>query len=237
MQKKSLQKFENLSVDCSIFGFQNRQLKILLIKRSNQFMKSEWALPGDNIYNRESAEEAAQRILEEMSGVKNIYLDQVAAFSNVNRTPKQRIVTIAFFALVNVQKHELHPNIKEAEDAGWFDIHEIPGLPLDHNEILGVSLFKLKRRFRFEPLGFELLPEKFSLRDLQDLYESLYNIKLDNRNFRKKIIKHGHLVRLDEKQENVSHRRAILYKFNPQKYHALQDIGINLDVLPGSFTF
>ena len=225
-------KLVNLSVDCSIFGFQDKKLKILLIKRTNPFMNSEWALPGDNIFEDESAEEAASRILFEMSGVQNIYLDQVSAFSDVNRIKEQRIVTIAFFALVNIQKHRLKPSIKEAEDAAWFDIHQIPNLPLDHNRILQVSLFKLKRRFRFEPLGYELLPTKFSLRNLQDLYESLYDIKLDNRNFRKKILSIGHLRQLNEKQENVSHRRAMLYKFNPKKYEELKKKGINIDVLP-----
>lgn len=225
-------KLANLSVDCTIFGFQDKKLKILLVKRTNPYMNSEWALPGDNIFKDESAEEAASRILYEMSGVQNIYLDQVSAFSNVNRIKEQRIVTIAFFALVNIQRHRLKPSIKEAEDAAWFDIHEVPVLPLDHNKILEVSLFKLKRRFRFEPLGYELLPIKFSLRNLQDLYESLYDIQLDNRNFRKKILSLGHLKQLNEKQENVSHRRAMLYQFNQKKYEELKKKGINVDVLP-----
>ncbi|MGK7393763.1 MAG: NUDIX hydrolase [Candidatus Cyclobacteriaceae bacterium M3_2C_046] len=234
-EKLSRKKLQNLSVDCCIFGFSQKQFKILLIQRSNAFMTSQWALPGDNIYVDESAEQAAIRILQEMSGVRDIYLDQVGAFSQVQRIKDQRIVTIGFLALVDINKHRLQPHISEAEAADWFDIEAIPNLPLDHKNILDISLFKLKRRFRFEPLGFELLPTKFSLRQLQDLYESLYDIKLDNRNFRKKILKPGHLIPLNEKQENVSHRRATLYRFDQEIYSQLKQKGVNMDVLPGNF--
>lgn len=227
---------ENLSVDCAIFGFQDKNLKVLLIRRTNAFMKSSWALPGHNVYEMESAEDAARRILYEMSGVSDIYLDQVSAFSDVNRTPGARIVTIAFFALINIEKRHLKPAVSEAEDAQWFNLNDIPKLPLDHNKILETSLFKLKRQFRFEPLGYELLPEKFSLRRLQDLYESLYGIQLDNRNFRKKILKPGHLIKLNETQENVSHRKALLYKFDEQKYRDLRQKGVSIDVLPAGFS-
>jgi 8-oxo-dGTP diphosphatase len=225
----------DISVDCCIFGFHQGRLKVLLIKRTNPWMTSQWALPGYNIYEDESAEEAASRILYEMSGVKDLYLDQVAAFSDVERVQGHRIITIAYMALIDIEKHHIKPTIEEAEDVEWFDIDRIPHLALDHNRILDVALFKLKRRFRFEPLGFELLPEKFSLRELQNLYESLYNITLDNRNFRKKILKLGHLVQLEEKQENVSHRKASLYRFDAQKYEILRKSGINMDLLPPGY--
>ncbi|MCG8308049.1 MAG: NUDIX domain-containing protein [Cytophagales bacterium] len=227
----------NISVDCVIFGFQEAKLKVLLIKRSNAFMKSQWSLPGQFIFTYESAEEAAIRILYEMSGVKDIYLDQISTFSDVNRVKTKRIVTIAYMALVNIEKHRLKPFIKEAEDAEWYDLNRIPGLALDHNEILNTGLTKLKRRFRFEPLGFELLPEKFSLRDLQNLYESLFKIQLDNRNFRKKILKIGHLTQLNEKQTNVSHRSASLYSFNKEKYNQLRKNGVNIDLLPQGYIY
>lgn len=227
----------NISVDCIIFGFLESKLKVLLIKRTNPFMKSQWALPGHNIYINESAEEAVTRILYDMSGVKNIYLDQIATFSEVNRVTKKRIVTIAFMALVNIEKHRIKPFIKEAEDANWYSIDELPKLALDHDKILETGLFKLKRRFRFEPLGFEMLPDKFSLRDLQNLYESLFEIKLDNRNFRKKILKPGHLIPLNEKQANVSHRKANLYKFDKNRYNHLRKNGINIDLLPQGYFY
>jgi 8-oxo-dGTP diphosphatase len=225
----------NLSVDCSIFGFQDGKLKVLLIRRSNAYMTSQWALPGHNINDDESAEEAAARILREMSGVKDIYLDQVASFSAVDRVPGYRIVTIAFLALVDIKKHSLHPLVVEAEAAAWYDIDRLPGMALDHRQILRVALRQLRRKFRFEPLGYELLPRKFSLRELQNLYESLYGIRLDNRNFRKRILRLGHLVPLEEKQENVSHRRAILYRFDPVAYQQLRQNGINVDVLPAVY--
>jgi len=232
---KSEKIVSNLSVDCVIIGFQEAKLKVLLIKRTNRFMKSQWALPGHNIYESESAEQAASRILFDMSGVKNIYLDQIAAFSEIKRVEKRRIVTIGFIALINIEKHRIKPFIKEAEDVHWFDIKKIPKLALDHEKILEVGIFKLKRRFRFEPLGFVLLPEKFSLRDLQNLYESLFEIEMDNRNFRKKILKFGHLQPLDEKEKNVSHRSAQLYKFDEVTYNKLRLDGINIDVFPASY--
>ena len=138
-------------------------------------------------------------------------------------------------ALVDIRKYRTKSFIREAEDVAWFDADKVPVLALDHNRILDVALFKLKRRFRFEPLGYELLPDKFSLRELQTLYESLYDIKLDNRNFRKKILKLGHLVQLDEKQENVSHRKANLYRFDPEKYDRLRKSGISMDLLPAGY--
>ena len=235
MAVKKTKLLSDLSVDCTIFGFSRGKLEVLLIKRTNPWMTSQWALPGYNIYKDESAEDAAARILYEMSGVKDIYLDQVATFSAVDRVPGRRIVTIAFMALVDIKKHRIKPFIGEAENADWFEVAEVPTLALDHNSILNVALFKLKRRFRFEPLGYELLPEKFSLRELQTLYESLYNIKLDNRNFRKKILKLGHLVQLDEKQQNVSHRKANLYRFDGDKYDKLRKSGISMDLLPAGY--
>ena len=170
-----------------------------------------------------------------MSGLKNIYLEQIAAFSELKRIKKRRIVTIAYMALVNIEQHRLRTTIKEAEDVDWFDLSRIPKLALDHNKILELAIFKLKRRFRFEPLGFELLPLKFSLKNLQDLYESLFGIKLDNRNFRKKLLKIGHLTELDEKQTNVSHRSAKLYKFDKNSYKKLSENGINIDILPKAY--
>ena len=198
-------------------------------------MKSQWSLPGQFVQTHESADEAAKRILFEMSGVKDIYLNQISTFSDVGRVKKRRIITIAYMALVNIEKHRLKPFIKE--DADWYDIDDLPKLALDYNKILEVGLKKLKRRFRFEPLGYDLLPEKFSIRDLQNLYESLFKIKLDIRNFRRKILKFGHLSQLKEIQKNVPHRSAALHSFNKTKYDKPLKNGVNINLLSQSYNY
>lgn len=222
---------DHLSVDCAIFGFEDGDLKLLLIKRKDAYIDEQWALPGGNIRKDEGVNNAAQRILREMSGVSNIYMDQVYVFGEPGRV-KGRIVTVAFYALVNPGKYRLHPVIPGALEAGWFSLKNLPEVALDHNEIIETSLKKLKRRFRFEPVGYELLPEQFTLRELQNLYEQIYEIKLDNRNFRKKILHTKMLIEMDSQQENVSHRPARLYKFDHDKYNAYKREGINMDIIP-----
>jgi 8-oxo-dGTP diphosphatase len=228
MGKKIL---ENLSVDCTIFGFEDGVIKLLLIKRKDSYIDEEWALPGGNIRKDEGVNNAAQRILQEMSGVTNIYMDQVYVFGEPHRV-KGRIVTVAYYALVNPKKYLLKPIIPGALEAKWFDLKNIPQVALDHKEIIDTSFKKLKRRLKFEPIGYELLPEKFSLRELQNLYERIYEIKLDNRNFRKKILSTKILIESDGQQENVSHRPAKLYTFDNEKYNAYKKQGINMDIIP-----
>jgi 8-oxo-dGTP diphosphatase len=228
MGKKIL---ENLSVDCTIFGFEDGVIKLLLIKRKDSYIHEEWALPGGNIRRDEGVDNAAQRILEEMSGVTNIYMDQVYVFGEPDRV-KGRVVTVAYYALVNPKKYSLKPIIPGALEARWFNLKNIPQVALDHREIIETSFKKLKRRLRFEPIGYELLPEKFSLRELQNFYEQIYEIKLDNRNFRKKILKTKILLELDGHQEKVSHRPAKLYKFNSEMYDIYKKQGINMDITP-----
>jgi 8-oxo-dGTP diphosphatase len=222
---------KNLSVDCTIFGFEDDVIKLLLIKRKDSYIDEEWALPGGNIRSDEGVNSAALRILEEMSGVTNVYMDQVYVFGEPDRV-KGRIVTVAYYALVNPKKYLLKPNIPGALEARWFNLKNIPQVALDHKEIIETSFKKLKRRFRFEPIGYELLPEKFTLRELQNLYEQIYEIKLDNRNFRKKILSTRILLELDGHQEKVSHRPAKLYKFDAEIYETYKKQGINLDILP-----
>jgi 8-oxo-dGTP diphosphatase len=222
---------KNLSVDCSIFGFEDGMIKLLLIKRKDSFIDEEWALPGGNIRSDEGVNSAAQRILEEMSGVADVYMDQVYVFGEPARV-KGRIVTVAFYALVNPKKYLLKPNIPGALEARWFNLNSIPKVALDHQEIIDTSFKKLKRRFRFEPIGYELLPENFTLRELQNLYEQIYEIKMDNRNFRKKILGTKILVELNGYQERVSHRPARLYRFDPAMYETYKKQGINMDIIP-----
>ncbi len=210
----------NLSVDCVVFGFRNNRLEVLLIKRKRNPIKERWALPGGFILADETLDDAAIRILEETSNVKNIYLEQVHTFGAVNRFPARRVVTVAYFALIDPEKHSLKPGI-DTTDAQWFNVTETKGMPFDHDDILNKALIQLRQSVRFKPIGFELLPIKFTLTHLQTLYESIIGMHLDKRNFRKKILKTGLLIPLEEFQKGVSHRAAQLYKFDLHKYKKL----------------
>ena len=222
----------NLAVDCVIFGFHKTDINLLLIRRTDHVITDKWALPGALIYEDEGLEEAAARILFDMSGVRDIYLDQVKAFGSLDRSPG-RIISIAYYALVDVQKYKLKPkksaNIKQAK---WFKVTELPELPYDHKEIAFTALMELKRRFRYEPLGYELLPEKFTFLQLQQLYEAIYEVKLDKGNFRRKMQGIGHLVELDESVENKQNRKAKLFKFDFNFYQELLERGIYIDIAP-----
>ena len=223
---------ENIAVDCVIFGFNKTDINLLLIRRTDHVVKDNWALPGALIQEDESLEEAASRTLYDMSGVTDIFLDQVKAFGEVGRSPG-RIISVAFYALVDISKYKLRPktdnNIKQAK---WFKVTELPELPYDHRDIAFTALMELKRRFRYEPLGYELLPQKFTFLQLQQLYEAIYEVKLDKGNFRRKMLSVGHLIELDETQENNSHRKAKLFKFNFDYYQKLLDRGIYIDIIP-----
>lgn len=222
----------NNAVDCVIFGFQDSEIFVLLINRSDKFIDSKWALPGALIFQDESLEEAASRILHEMSGMQHVYMNYVKPFSKPDRAPV-RTITFPFFALVDISKYELKKsdNLK-VKEAKWFAVTEIPDLPLDHKEIAFEALMEMKSKFRYEPMGYELLPKKFTLLQLQQLYEAIYDVKVDKGNFRKKMLNIGHLVELDEFQENANHRKAKLFKFDFDCYQALLEKGIYIDIIP-----
>jgi 8-oxo-dGTP diphosphatase len=220
---------ESVSIDCNIFGFEGNELQILLIKRNTEPSKSMWALPGGFIQTKENLKDAAKRILEEMTGAKNIYMEQVYTFGDVNRYPLRRVITITYYALVKPGNYELNPG-PDASEAKWFSIKEIPSLPFDHKKIFTYSLEHLQLKVQREPIGFELLPKKFSLTELQMLYEAILDKQLDKRNFRKKFLKMGLLVKLSEKQKGVAHRAATLYKFDPNIYEAMKKKGFNFDI-------
>lgn len=218
-----------LSIDCVVFGFENGTLKVLLIERTDEPLNDRWALPGGFIKISESLDEAAHRILTEMSGLPDIYLEQIHAFGEVNRYPAHRVITIGFFALIKPETYQLHPTWN-AKAAKWFDVNEIPDMPLDHNNIFNKAFIHLKQKVRHEPVGFELLPEKFTLTQIQQIYEAILQIKLDKRNFRKKLAK-MHLVQpLEELQNNVAHRAARLYKFDKDIYYQLKEKGYNFEL-------
>jgi 8-oxo-dGTP diphosphatase len=218
-----------LSIDCLIFGFRNSELDILLIKHGEGISKGKWALPGGWITYNEDVDAAANRILHSLTGVSNIYLEQLKSFGNVNRYPEKRVITIAYYALVNAGYYNLSPGFT-ATAAQWFNIHEVPKLPYDHNKILQQGFMHLKHKVRHEPIGFNLLPKKFTLHHIQELYEAILETKLDKPNFRRKLLKMNLLVPCEEKQKDVSHRAANLYKFDKKIYDKLAEKGFSFEL-------
>ncbi|MCC7504615.1 MAG: NUDIX hydrolase [Saprospiraceae bacterium] len=205
------------SVDNVIFGFDGGDLKVLLIQRGAAPFKGKWALPGDLVYPNENLETAAERVLEQLTGLRGVYLEQVKAFGAVNRHPLGRVITIAYYSLIKISDYTVTP-ASFAQSARWHSMSEVGELAFDHNEILDTCLAQLQTKVRNAPVGFELLPPKFTLTELQQLYEAILVTKLDKRNFRKKILTMGLLLDLNELQENVAHRPAKLYQFDKEKY-------------------
>jgi ADP-ribose pyrophosphatase YjhB (NUDIX family) len=214
----------NISIDCVIFGFEQSVLEILLIKRAGNPYKGMWALPGGFVKKEELVEDAAKRILKVTTGVSNIYLEEVAVFDRKDRFPFWRVFTIGHFALISPEHYKLSTGIDSTE-VKWFKISKLPELHFDHKHIIEVTLSKLRSRVRYKPIGFELLPGKFTLPQLQTLYEVILGKKLDKRNFRKKIMKMNLLKRLKEKDQNNIRRAAYLYKFDKHNYDKLKDNG------------
>jgi ADP-ribose pyrophosphatase YjhB (NUDIX family) len=214
----------NISIDCVVFGFEQSVLEILLIKRAGNPYKGRWALPGGFIKKEELVEDAAKRILRVTTGVSDIYLEEVAVFDQIDRFPLWRVFTIGHFALISPEHYKLRPGIDSTE-VKWFKFNKLPELYFDHKHIIEVALNKLRSRVRYKPIGFELLPEKFTLPRLQTLYEVILGKTLDKRNFRKKIMKMNLLKRLKEKDQNNIRRAAYLYKFDKHNYNKLKDDG------------
>ena len=205
------------SVDNVIFGFDEGELKVLLIQRGAAPFKGKWALPGDLVYPNENLETAAERVLEQLTGLRGVYLEQVKAFGAVNRHPLGRVITIAYYSLIKISDYAVTP-ASFAQSARWHSMSEVGELAFDHNEILDTCLIQLQHKVRNAPVGFELLPPKFTLTELQQLYEAILATKLDKRNFRKKILSMGLLLDLNQVQENVAHRPAKLYQFDKENY-------------------
>ncbi|MBU0473716.1 MAG: NUDIX domain-containing protein [Bacteroidetes bacterium] len=229
MVKSSSNILKNVSTDCVIFGFDNADIKVLLVKLAVDPGKGEWALPGSNILYDEDLDVAAKRVLCEFTGLENVYMEQLQSFGKTSRFPLFRVITIAFFALLKIEDYSLEPGPKVTETQ-WHSINKLPKLPFDHNEIIETARKRLKQRVRIRPIGFELLPQKFTLTQIQNLYESILNIKLDTRNFRKKLLNLKILIDTHERQKGVAHRAAKLYKFDKRKYNKLKEQGINFEL-------
>lgn len=222
-------KMQDLSIDTIIFGFEDQKLKILLYERAIEPEANRWALPGGFIKKDENLDHAAVRVLKEITGVDNIFMEQIHAFGAVNRYPLARVITIGYYALINPGDYDIQPG-PGAKAAKWYDINDMPNLVFDHDEIFEAALLKLRQKVRHEPIGFELLPPKFTLTEMQQLYEAVLGIKFDVRNFRKKLLKMDLLIKLDEKQTGVAHRAANLYKFDNENYESLTGKGFIFDL-------
>jgi len=218
-----------LTVDCVVFGFDDEALKVLLIERAIDPFKGMWALPGGFVRMDETTDAAALRELEEEAGVSDIYLEQLYTFSEPDRDPRDRVVSVAHYALVKLSDHRVRA-ATDAAQVGWFPADEPPKLAFDHATILDVARDRLRSKVRYQPIGFELLPEKFTLRQLQELYETVLGRELDKRNFRKKVHSLDILKALDEYETGVSHRAAQYFKFDKRKYKALTKKGFNFEI-------
>lgn len=218
------------TVDNVIFGFDDADLKVLLIKRGEVPYPNEWALPGNFVYQDEDLDTAAKRVLKELTGLKKVYLEQVKTFGSVGRHPFGRVITVAYYSLIKITDYHLSTS-SIAKKAEWRSVSKVTGLPFDHDQIFRACFNRLKLNVKRQPIGFQLLPPKFTLTELQYLYEAILEEKLDKRNFRKKIGSMDFLIDLDELQEGVAHRPAKLFQFNKERYEKLfNDEGFHFDV-------
>ncbi len=221
----------NLTIDCVVFGLdvEEKDLKAMLIQRDIPPFEGQWALPGGFVRVGETLEETALRELREETGIEKVFLEQLYTFGKLNRDPRERVVTVAYYALVNLNEHRIQATT-DARKAAWFSVNDLPALAFDHDDIVEVALKRLKGKLRYEPIGFELLPKKFTISQLQTLYEIVLERKLDRRNFRKKILSMGVLIDTDEVQEDVAHRAAKLYQFDEKKYRQLKKRGFDFEI-------
>ena len=215
-----------VTTDCVIFGFDGERLQVLLIERGIEPYKGRWAFPGGFLKMDETAEEGALRELKEETGLEGAYMEQFHTFSAPERDPRERVITIAYYDLVKIQE------VKGGDDAvsaRWFPLDEIPSLAFDHDYILRMATQRLREQIHFQPIGFELLPEKFTIKELQLLYESILGINFDRRNFAKKMTHLEILTDLEETIWPTPKREAKLYKFNAEKYEELKRKGFRLE--------
>ncbi len=218
----------SLTVDCVIFGLDNESLKVLLIERLHDPFANTWALPGGFVDMDETIERAAQRELEEETGIPDMFMEQLYTFGGVDRDPRGRVVSVAYYSLVNLSDCKVVAG-SDARQAKWFAVDNLPKLAFDHDKIMETAINRIKNKVRYQPIGFELLPEKFTITQLQSLYEMVLGRILDKRNFRKKFLKMNLLQELDA-QQNVPHRAAKFYKFDKENYKNLEAKGFLFEV-------
>jgi len=219
----------SVTTDSVLFGFDGVDINVLLIERGINPFKGKWALPGGFVNMDESTEEGALRELLEETGVENVFMEQLYTFSDVDRDPRGRVISIAYYALVRISDYKVLAG-DDANNARWFKLSEIPTLAFDHDMILRIAHDRLKGKIRYQPIGFELLNEKFTMPELQLLYESILGTKFDRRNFHSKMMKTNLLIQLDEKKTGTPHRAPRLMKFDKKKYDELLSSGFNFEI-------
>lgn len=218
-----------LSVDCVVFRLDEDDLKVLLIKRNLQPFAGTWATPGGFVQIDKTIEEAVARELQEETGLHKVFLEQLYTFGAIDRDPRERVVTVAYYALVNILDHAVQA-ATDARDAAWFPVSDTPTLAFDHEEILRVALERLKGKVRYQPIGFELLPQMFTLSQMQHLYETILEQPLDKRNFRKKVLSFGFVEETGDIQTDVAHRAAKRYRFNDKEYRSQTRRGFHFEL-------
>jgi ADP-ribose pyrophosphatase YjhB (NUDIX family) len=213
-----------VAVDCIIFGFDGKEIQALLIKRDFEPEKGKWSLMGGFVTQDESTDEAAIRILHQLTGLHNIYMEQLYCFSEVDRDSAGRVISIAYFALINIESYR--EQLEPEHEAHWFPLNKLPHLIFDHGEMVAKAQQRLQEKVSNHPIGFELLPGKFTLPQLQNLYEAIYESPLDKRNFKRKILSLGILNKLEEKEKESSRKGAFYYVFDKAKYSKLAEEGV-----------
>ncbi|MDV7187639.1 NUDIX domain-containing protein [Lutibacter sp. TH_r2] len=217
-----------VAVDCVIFGFINNKLKLLLFRRKLEPARGDWSLIGAFIKNDLSTDDAAKQVLLETTGLNNIYLEQLKTYGAVYRDPAERVISVVYYSLTSVTEFELES--VEKYDAHWFDLNEIPELIFDHREMVEDAIERLRNKAKHQPIGFNLLPEYFTIPELQSLYECIYQQKLDARNFRKKILSFDILTKTTKKDKSGSKKGAFLYTFDEYKFQKLNAEGGNFEI-------
>ena len=205
-----------VSVDCIIFGFDKGSLKLLLLKRNFEPAKGSWSLMGGFVQDGESVDDAAKRVLAELTGLENVYMEQVGTFGEVDRDPGERVISVAYYALININEYDR--NLVQQHNAHGAEINEIPPLVFDHPQMVKQARIMLQKKASSEPIGFNLLPSLFTLFQLQSLYEAIYGEPLDKRNFRKRVADLNYIEKTDKIDKTGSKRGAALYKFNENAY-------------------
>jgi 8-oxo-dGTP diphosphatase len=218
-----------LTVDCVVFGLDQTDLKVLLIQRRLEPFQHTWALPGGFVRVDETLDVAARRELAEEAGVTDVYLEQLYTFGELDRDPRERVVTVAYYALAKLGDHRIRA-ATDAMGVGWFALDDLPRLAFDHASIVAAARERLRGKVRYAPIGFELLPARFTLTQLQRLYEIVLGNELDKRNFRKKILAMDLLVETDQVEQGVRHRAARLYRFDKKKYEKLTRQGFSFAI-------